>query len=343
MTSKPAARVAQASLDETTDIKSPKQHTRELFAWLDHVMADSDLPHPAFKVAYVIGQHVNRQSGEAWPSTDTIASRAGLAQSSVRDMVERLHQRGHLDVTWGSRGRGHPNKYRLTTKERTAAVLEPKKQPKKERTAAVLDEDAKERFRQIKERSGEIKERRSAKNNFITTLTTKKERAYGPRSSDASLQSIAGNDGKPADDEPLKLIPRAAQPRGSTCSQQHQPCRVSPEGRPPASAAPAEFDMKKAAFDRLKLSYPPQRVGNEVEAYRAFCAAMAARRRLSTVVEAITDLTLEYGAEVLFSLRLFGMLSLRRERRSATPFDLQFGLAEGSLRGPLVRYFWNRR
>lgn len=157
MISKPAPRTAQGPLDDTTDIKSPKRHTREMFAWLDQVVADRGLPASAFKVAYVIGQHVNWQSGEAWPSTHTIAGRAKLAQSSVRDKVERLHQRGHLEVTWGSRGRGHPNKYRLIIIERTSAVLEPKKQPRKERSTAVLDEGAKERFRRIKERPGKNK------------------------------------------------------------------------------------------------------------------------------------------------------------------------------------------
>jgi DNA-binding MarR family transcriptional regulator len=150
---------AQESPDDGGE-KKRKRHTRNLFQWLDQVALDHDLPPAAFKVAYVIGQHVNRQSGEAWPSTDSIAHRAGLAQSTVRSMVDRLEESGHLAVDYGSRG--HPNKYRPITKDQVAFISK----PRKERTAAILDASAKERFRQIKERCADVKERRSAMNHL---------------------------------------------------------------------------------------------------------------------------------------------------------------------------------
>jgi hypothetical protein len=148
--------------DDLEQITSPKQHTRFVFQWLGVIMPDKEVPSSAFEVAFAIGQYLNRKTGEAFPSTDTIARDSGLSQSTVRDAVTLLHNLGHLHVTWGSRGRGHPNKYRPIIKERTAAVL---------------DVAAKERFGRLKGRSGDLKERRSAMNNLITTLTTKKERS----------------------------------------------------------------------------------------------------------------------------------------------------------------------
>jgi DNA-binding transcriptional regulator YhcF (GntR family) len=287
--------------DDTTDIKSPTQHTRFVFQWLCGIMPDKEVPSSAFEVAFAISQYLNRETGEAFPSTDTIAADTGLSQSTVRDAVTLLQNLGHLHLTRGSRGRGHPNKYRPIIKERTAAISD----TQKERTAAILDVAAKERFGRLKERSGDVKERRSAMNNLITTLTTKKERAYGPPSSDASLQTIAGNDGKPADAEPLKLIPRAADAaRIAAVADQKPPCQASASENIGAAAIgnaePAKaFDAKEAAFERLKRGYPPHRVGDEAKAYRAFCAALAARGRLSTVVEAITNLAfVEHGADV---------------------------------------------
>jgi Helix-turn-helix domain len=284
--------------DDTTDIKARTQHTRKLFAWYDQVVADGNLPPSAFKVAYVIGQHVNWQSGEAWPSTDTIASRAGLAQSSVRDMVERLHQCGHLQVTWGSRGRGHPNKYRLIIKERTAAFFDTTKTPRKERTTAVLDEVAKERFRQIKERSGKIKERRSAKNHFITTLTTKQERASGPRSSDASIQSVAGNDGNPADAESPKPIPGAADAaRIDVLPDQKLPCQAlasksmvaaaNADGGNAAGgcAATPQPGYSEQDFQKLRRIFPLHQ--DQSEARRAYRAALA---ESSDIAETVAQL-----------------------------------------------------
>src|ERR1700722_3882532 len=87
---------ARETPDDGDKKQSRKQHTREMFVWFDQVVRDPGLPPAAFKVAFVIGQRVNCQSGEAWPSTDSIAKDAALVQSTVRAMVDRLAERGHL-------------------------------------------------------------------------------------------------------------------------------------------------------------------------------------------------------------------------------------------------------
>src|SRR4051812_24785904 len=116
MFDKPAAREAQAAtaIDTITiaDAGSEKlsqaesrAFTRAIFANLDVIAADRELPSPAFRVAYVISQHLNKKTREAFVGTDLIASKAALSKSTVRAMVEKLRERGHYVVEFGRQGR----------------------------------------------------------------------------------------------------------------------------------------------------------------------------------------------------------------------------------------------
>jgi IclR helix-turn-helix domain len=80
--------------------------------WLKQVLADADLLHVVFKVAFVIADHVNQKTGEAWPSMTAIAAEASISESSARRCVQSLSERGYLEVI-AKRGRGHSNHYRL--------------------------------------------------------------------------------------------------------------------------------------------------------------------------------------------------------------------------------------
>lgn len=86
--------------------------TRDLFSWLNEVASDPTLPPSAFKIAYAIARHVNRQSGEAWPSHRLIASEIRMSCDTVKEMIGRLKQAGHLAVRVGH-GPGNPSRYRL--------------------------------------------------------------------------------------------------------------------------------------------------------------------------------------------------------------------------------------
>ena len=98
--------------------------TRDLFAWLDQVIRDPSLPAAAFKVAYAIAQHINRGTGEAWPSTITIAKMIAMSKGSVVAMNRHLEKEGHLQIENGCQGRGHSHRYRLTIKGRPADQLD---------------------------------------------------------------------------------------------------------------------------------------------------------------------------------------------------------------------------
>jgi DNA-binding MarR family transcriptional regulator len=107
-------------------------YTRDRFRWLDQVASDPDLPASAFKVAYAIATELKRNSGtttlvsetadttdnirELWLGIREIAAKIAMSVATVADMVRRLEQRGHIQMTPGKRGRGHSHHYRLVEK-----------------------------------------------------------------------------------------------------------------------------------------------------------------------------------------------------------------------------------
>lgn len=101
--------------------------TRDLFAWLNQVKADGELPASAFKAAFEIGQWVNGEEFErsavllAWPSLNTIAERIAMCERTVRDMVRRVASRGHLTIETGH-GPGHSSRYTLVLQNRQATA-----------------------------------------------------------------------------------------------------------------------------------------------------------------------------------------------------------------------------
>jgi hypothetical protein len=103
--------------------------TRSVFVWLDQVVGDEDLPSSAFKVAYVIAQCINEETGEGFPGTGTIAARIGMSQPTVIAMVRQLQVSGHLGVDPGRAGRGHSNRYRMIVKPQRAEVLRAPEKP----------------------------------------------------------------------------------------------------------------------------------------------------------------------------------------------------------------------
>jgi hypothetical protein len=166
---KTGARAIQAPHDDLDEIKTRKQHTRELFLWLDQVVLDRDLPPSAFKVAYAIGQHVNRQSGEAFPSSDRIAARISMSQATVIAMVRQLQIKGHLAVDPGRAGRGHSNHYRMILKPQYPEVLE-----------APKIETAKPQPAELKPQPAKIKPQPADMNHFTNHLMNNQEGGLRP-------------------------------------------------------------------------------------------------------------------------------------------------------------------
>jgi hypothetical protein len=96
---------------------SSKEFSAQIFAWLNHVKADHEMPCSAFLVAFELCQHFNEdKDGEAWPGCNTIAKAIGKSEATVIAMVRLLSQRGHHRVDWGKPGRGYSNHYRMILK-----------------------------------------------------------------------------------------------------------------------------------------------------------------------------------------------------------------------------------
>jgi DNA-binding transcriptional ArsR family regulator len=71
--------------------------TSTIFRWLNTVAADPSLPPAAFKLAYIISQHINRGTHQAWPSQTTLKEAIGVKdERSVRRLTEALEEGGHL-------------------------------------------------------------------------------------------------------------------------------------------------------------------------------------------------------------------------------------------------------
>jgi hypothetical protein len=124
---RPDADDLQPSPDVVDEKRSSKQFTIELFAWLNRIKADADLPSSAFKVAFEIGQYFNRTTGEAWPSTETIARGIAMSQATVINMARKLAAAGHLHIEPGRPGRGHSNRHRMLVKPTDLHVTKPQR------------------------------------------------------------------------------------------------------------------------------------------------------------------------------------------------------------------------
>lgn len=93
------------------------------FRWLEQVAADRELPHVAARLAIVLSQFFNNQTGEAWPTQQTLATRLGITDRAVRNSLDALHSQGHLHVTRGV-GRKNPNRYRARLSDGKADLFD---------------------------------------------------------------------------------------------------------------------------------------------------------------------------------------------------------------------------
>ena len=88
----------------------PKQAARSKFLWLRQVFTDPATGHLACRVAGLLIDHINRTTGEAWPSQARLAQAAGVTPRAIQYALQKLISGGHLKVR---RKRGLANRYRL--------------------------------------------------------------------------------------------------------------------------------------------------------------------------------------------------------------------------------------
>ena len=95
-------------IDKLTDVigisvipmRAKKSNSAEVVRarWVRQVMADPKIQLSHLKVVNVIGEHVNRDSGQAFPGIKRIAAIAHLNPRTVIRAIKWLDARGHLRV-----------------------------------------------------------------------------------------------------------------------------------------------------------------------------------------------------------------------------------------------------
>ncbi len=98
------------------------EFTTKRARWLSRIAHDHDVSAVDFRVAFLIGGHINRKSGDAWPTQETIARLAGLKVRAVRNAIGRLADAGYLSVNV-ARGRGYTNRYSIKENRHDDAAL----------------------------------------------------------------------------------------------------------------------------------------------------------------------------------------------------------------------------
>lgn len=88
---------------------------RDRLAWHRQMAEDRDLSHVAFRVAVVIGNYFNNNTGRTFVGYETIGDVVGMCRRSVFAAVQELAKRGHLKVVAGG-GRKRANEYGMVLK-----------------------------------------------------------------------------------------------------------------------------------------------------------------------------------------------------------------------------------
>jgi Helix-turn-helix domain len=78
--------------------------------WTERVARDQGLTHLAFRVAYLLGCHMNKVTGDAWPSQKLLARELGVTVRAVQVSLDALVAAGYLLVDV-AKGRSHTNRY----------------------------------------------------------------------------------------------------------------------------------------------------------------------------------------------------------------------------------------
>lgn len=99
-------------LDRTPTLIA-KQAVRAKFLWLRQVFTDPATGHLACRVAGLLIDHINRATGEAWPSQARLAEAAGVTPRAIQYALQKLIAGGHLKVR---RKRGLANRYQPVLK-----------------------------------------------------------------------------------------------------------------------------------------------------------------------------------------------------------------------------------
>jgi hypothetical protein len=82
---------------------APKKRRNPFDAWRDkwsyHARRDPDLAASVKVIMWAIADHLNRKTGTAFPSLQTLARECGLSRSTVVVALKAAEKRGHIHIT----------------------------------------------------------------------------------------------------------------------------------------------------------------------------------------------------------------------------------------------------
>jgi hypothetical protein len=73
--------------------------SKDLACWYEQLLRDCgarELNATDYLVGVVVGRHVNKKSGTAWPGMETLAKDTGVSLRHVKRCIPKLESRGHL-------------------------------------------------------------------------------------------------------------------------------------------------------------------------------------------------------------------------------------------------------
>jgi hypothetical protein len=89
---------------------------------LDQVLIDKKITHLDFRVAYYVGNRMDRATGEARFKQPDLAAAVGVKRRAAQRSLDRLKALGHIEVSVSS-GRTHVNGYRLPLERASVGTL----------------------------------------------------------------------------------------------------------------------------------------------------------------------------------------------------------------------------
>jgi hypothetical protein len=265
-------------------MRSTKDFTRRVFAYIKKVNRDRELPSAAVRVALVIADHWNEESGEARLSLETIALEAGLGEGTVRRMLPVLVERGHVAVQWGSRGSRHSHRYTPLEKCANGGAIESANEGASVEKPKAPNQGIKAPFQLKKAPTGALN----------TVEHTEHSKSAAPPRSSARVEresATNGDDAPPVQRAPGGALTETVERQHPSPSASPLPMRRPARPAPPMGAAANDAVRAETATLRSKIlaAHPDLPIGDAEDVQRTLCGMVISGDHPADVVRALGD------------------------------------------------------
>ena len=92
-------------------IKATPSFAAQKHAWIERMTRDPQVSHLQVRLVLLISFHLNKVSGDAWPSQRSLAAALGITTRAVQLNLKALLGLGYLRIQTGGMGPGDTNRY----------------------------------------------------------------------------------------------------------------------------------------------------------------------------------------------------------------------------------------